>query len=43
VTSWEGAYDVRQEWGGAVAEWFGGHVDAAQAGIESAWARLQAR
>lgn len=43
VTSWEGAYEVRQAWVGAVGDWFAGRVDAAQVGIDRAWRLLQPR
>ena len=43
VTSWEGAYAVRQAWVGAVGDWFAGKADAAQAGIDRAWELAQPR
>jgi len=43
VTSWEGGFDVRQAWVAAVADWFAGRADAAQAGIDRAWELLQER
>ena len=43
ITSWEGGFDVRQAWIAAVADWFAGRADAAQAGIDRAWDLLQER
>jgi len=42
VTSWQGAYELRQAWVGAVGDWFAGRTDAAQAGIDRAWELAQA-
>jgi hypothetical protein len=42
VTSWQGAYELRQAWVGAVGDWFAGRPDAAQAGIDRAWELAQA-
>lgn len=39
--NWDQAYDVRQAWVAAVADWFRGDAAAAQAGIDRAWELLR--